>query len=136
MCQIVRLALTMSFIVKASIALAAGHTADSLDQVKANVAQKKAVLLDVREKREWADGHLAEARLFPLSELKKAASEPAGGQQIAEQLPKDKIIYCHCGSGVRVLAVAKILSDLGYDVRPLKDGYNDLIEAGFAPAAK
>lgn len=115
---------------------AAGHSTDSLEQVKDNLAQKKAILLDVREKREWDDGHLADAKLFPLSELKKAAADPGAAKKISAQLPKEKVIYCHCGSGVRVLAVAKILSDLGYDIRPLKDGYADLIDAGFPAAAK
>lgn len=115
---------------------AAGHSTDSLEQVKDNLSQKKAILLDVREKREWDDGHLADAKFFPLSELKKTAADPAAAKKVSDQLPKDKVIYCHCGSGVRVLAVAKILSDLGYDIRPLKDGYSDLIDAGFPAAAK
>src|SRR5262249_23255597 len=50
-------------------ALAAEHTKDSLDTVKQNLAAKKAVLIDVREIGEWKRGHLADARLVPLSEL-------------------------------------------------------------------
>lgn len=120
----------------ATSAWAAGHTEDSLDTVRQNLAKKKAVLLDVREKREWDGGHVAGARLMPLSELKKAAKDPAAGQKVADSLPKDQIIYCHCGSGVRVLAVANILGNMGFDVRPLKWGYDDLIESGFPKAAK
>jgi rhodanese-related sulfurtransferase len=46
-------------------------------------------------------------------------------------LPKEKVIYCHCRSGGRCLTAAEILKKLGYDVRPLKPGYRDLVEAGF-----
>lgn len=129
-------ALCVMVTLSAPVAWAAGHSTDSLEQVQASVAQKKAILLDVREKREWDAGHLADAKFFPLSELKKAATDPAAAKKLSDQLPKDKVIYCHCGSGVRVLAVGKILSDLGYDIRPLKDGYSDLIEAGFPAAPK
>lgn len=106
---------------------AAEHTKDSLDDVKKNVSDKKAVLIDVREQSEWDDGHLDSATLVPLSALKK-------GEQ-ADSLPKDRIIYAHCASGKRCLTAADILKKQGYDVRPLKAGYMDLVKAGF-PQAK
>jgi hypothetical protein len=34
------------------------HTEDSLDTVKKNLAENKAVLIDVREAAEWKRGHL------------------------------------------------------------------------------
>jgi hypothetical protein len=34
------------------------NTKDSLETVKTNVTDKKAVLVDVREKKEWDDGHI------------------------------------------------------------------------------
>jgi len=106
---------------------AAEHTKDSLDDVRKNVTDKKAVLIDVREQSEWDDGHLDSATLVPLSALKK-------GEQ-ADSLPKDRIIYAHCASGKRCLTAADILKKQGYDVRPLKAGYMDLLKAGF-PQAK
>ena len=116
-------------------AAAAEHTKDSLDKVKELMAQKKAVLIDVREQSEWNKGHLADVQLVPLSELKRAATDPAVRQKIEKSLPKDRIVYCHCGSGRRVLPAADILEKLGYDIRPLAAGYDDLREAGF-PAAR
>lgn len=116
-------------------AAAAEHTKDSLDRVKEHLAQKKAVLIDVREQGEWNKGHLADVQLVPLSEVKRAATDPAAKQKIEKSLPKDRIVYCHCASGIRVLAAADILGKLGYDIRPLSAGYDDLREAGF-PAAK
>src|SRR5262245_2760949 len=81
-------------------ARAAEHTKDSLDRVKQNLAQKKAILIDVREPAEWKRGHLESAELVPLSELKRIASDTAVKARVEKSLPKDRIIYCHCGSGV------------------------------------
>ena len=119
----------------ASIAQAqekATHTKDSLAEVKKNVESGKAVLLDVREQSEWDAGHVKGAILIPRSKL-TVDSELAG---LLKQLPKDKIIYTHCKAGGRALACGEILKKQGYDVRPLKPGYDDLIEAGFPKAEK
>lgn len=124
-----------SLLLSVSVA-AAQHTKDSLDKVKENMAQKKAILIDVREPSEWNAGHLQEAQLLPLSELKQAANDPAVQQKLEKTLPKQQIIYCHCRSGGRVLAAKGILSKLGYDIRPLAAGFDDLVAAGFTPAKK
>lgn len=116
----------------AATVIAAEHTKDSLEKVKDNLAQKKAVLLDVREQDEWNKGHLRDAQLIPLSELKRVAADPALQQKLDKSLPKDRIIYCHCASGRRVLPASDILKKLGYDIRPLTAGFDDLVEAGFA----
>lgn len=108
---------------------AAEHTADTLETVKKNLEEKKAILIDVREQAEWDAGHLAAARHVPLSKL-TADGAPAG---LAE-LPKDTIVYGHCRSGNRVLKAAPLLQKAGYDFRPLKQGYADLAEAGFKKA--
>jgi len=113
-------------------ARAAEHTKDTTETVKNAVAADRAVLLDVREQSEWDDGNLKDAKLLPLSVLKAGAK----AEDVAKIIPKDKIVYCHCGSGVRCLKAADELKKLGYDVRPLKPGYADLLKAGFAPATK
>ena len=113
-------------------ARAADHTKDTIDAVKKALADDMAVLLDVRERSEWDDGHLKDAKLLPLSVLKAGAK----AEDVARIIAKDKIVYCHCGSGVRCLKAADELKKLGYDVRPLKPGYADLLKAGFAPAGK
>ena len=109
----------------------AEHTKDSLDTVKKAVAEKKAILVDVREEEEWLAGHIAGARLVPLSTLEKGIAP----EELARTLPKDTILYCHCLAGGRCLEAAAILAPLGYDVRPLKPGYPDLVKAGF-PSVK
>ena len=112
------------------------HTKDSLDLVKKNLAEKKALLVDVREPAEWKRGHLADALLLPLSELVKRAEDKAYRAELGKKLPPKKIIYTHCRSGHRSVLAADVLKKLGYDVRPLKAGYKDLLEAGFPPAPK
>jgi len=108
----------------------AQHTTDSLDAVQQAVARQAAVLVDVREPEEWQEGHLAAARLLPLSTLERGASP----QELAKLLPRDKIIYCYCLAGGRCAEAAAILKPLGYDVRPLKPGYPQLVKAGFPSA--
>jgi phage shock protein E len=120
----------------AAIAQAANHTDDSLDKVRKNLKDNKAVLIDVREPAEWNRGHLEEASLVPLSELRKLPTDEQVQKKHAPSLPKDRIIYCHCGSGVRVLTAAAILGKLGYEIRPLAAGFEDLLEAGFPQAKK
>jgi rhodanese-related sulfurtransferase len=114
----------------ASTALA-DHTKDSLDTVKRAVAEKQAIIVDVREPEEWEQGHVAGAKLIPLSVLEKGVNP----QELARVLPKDKIIYCHCLAGGRCMDAAEILKPMGYDVRALKPGYPQLEKAGF-PTAK
>ena len=104
---------------------------DPLSTVRENVATHKAVLVDVREPGEWKEGHVDGAISLPLSSLKKGVDTSA----FEQQLPKDKIVYTHCVMGVRALKAAKILEKLGYNVRPLTAGYEQLIKAGFAKAA-
>jgi len=104
---------------------------DPLPTVQENVATHKAVLVDVREPGEWKEGHVEGAISLPLSSLK----ENVDSSVLEHQVPKDKIVYTHCVMGVRALKAAKILEKLGYNVRPLKDGYEDLVKAGFAKAA-
>lgn len=114
----------------ASVGYAADHTKDTIDMVKKAIMEGTAVLVDVREKSEWDDGHLKDAKLIPLSVLKEGGKP----EEVAKQIPKGKIVYCHCASGKRCLKAADELKKLGYEVRPLKAGYADLLEAGFAPA--
>jgi rhodanese-related sulfurtransferase len=113
-----------------SLAPAAEHTKDSLTTVKKNIEDKKAVLVDVREKSEWEAGHIEGAVLLPSSELKAGIDK----ERLAKQLPKDKIVYTHCAAGKRSLSACDILQKLGYEVRPLKPGYQDLLKSGFNKA--
>jgi len=102
---------------------------DSLDAVKKNVAEKKAVLVDVRSEEEWKKGHLADALFLPVTSLRKGGD----AKKVAATLPKNKktILYTFCVVGMRAKAAAKTLGKYGYTVRPLKPGYEELLDAGF-----
>jgi len=106
------------------------HTKDSLDTVKANLKEGKALIIDVREQREWDAGHLNGAILMPMSKLNKDEQLP----ELLKLLPIVKIIYTHCKAGGRALTAVDTLKQHGYDVRPLKPGYDDLLKAGFEKA--
>ncbi len=121
-----RIALLLALITAPALLLAAEHTKDSLETVKKATADKTAVLVDVREADEWKEGHVKGATFLPLSELKEANAEA-----VAKKLPKDKIIYTHCRAGRRSVAAADLLLKMGYDVRPLKPGFEDIMKAGF-----
>jgi phage shock protein E len=114
----------------APMVMAIDHTMDELSTVRRNVDEKKAVIVDVREESEWKAGHLNAATHLPLSEIRKNLDVEA----VKKKLPKNKIVYTHCKVGARALTSALILERLGYDVRPLKPGYDELIRAGFPKA--
>ena len=111
--------------------LAGTHTEDTLAKVKHDVMAQDAILIDVREPKEWSRGHLSLAQSLPLSELRTTTEN-----NLHDRLPGNKIIYCHCLSGSRCLEAASILLSRGYDARALKPGYPDLIDAGFTQATK
>ena len=102
-------------------------TKDSLDVVKRGIAEKKAVLLDVREKDEWDHGHLKDAVNLPLSAIEKGTTS----DDLEKIAGKETIIYLHCAAGARSLEAAKRLANTGRDLRSLKPGYRDLVKAGF-----
>lgn len=112
------------------IVYAADHTSDSLDTVKKSVGAGKAILVDVREVEEWQDGHLKDAKHLALSDLK--AGVPA--ERLKKVVPPGSVVYLHCAAGGRCLVAADVLKKQGYDVRPLKAGYERLLKEGFEKA--
>ena len=114
------------------------HATDSLDKVLQAVKDKKAILIDVREKLEWDRGHLKEAKLLPLSVLKNGSASTELGKAVPKDLSKDTIIYVHCASGYRCLEAAPLIRKQGYETRALPAGYKELLKSGFtqAPADK
>ena len=113
------------------------YTKDSLSTIKQRLDEEKAVLIDVREKNEWEAGHLAAAELIPLTEIGKKIDDAEFLAMLRKNLPSDKPIYLHCKAGGRCLIAQKELKKaLGadYDLRPLKPGYQELLDAGFKKA--
>jgi rhodanese-related sulfurtransferase len=106
------------------------NTKDSLEIVKKNVTEEKAVLVDVREKTEWDEGHIEGSIFLPLSALKKGLSN----EDLAKTLPEERILYTFCVVGKRAITAGTILENHGYEVRALKPGYKELVKAGFKKA--
>lgn len=110
------------------------HTKDSMEKIMSLVKEKKAYLIDVREKKEWDAGHLKEARFVPLSLLKSNPPAEEIRKLVPKDLPKGTILYLHCASGFRCLDAAPLLRKQGYEVRALSVGFKDLLKAGFEQA--
>jgi rhodanese-related sulfurtransferase len=106
------------------------HTKDSLDVVRKNVEQGKAVLVDVRSEQEWKQGHIEGSIFVPVTSLRKGGDPKV----LAKKLPRKKVLYTFCVVGMRSKTAAVALEKHGYTVRALKPGYEDLLEAGFKKA--
>ncbi len=109
----------------------AGHTEDTLEDVQAVLKDQTAIFLDVRERTEWEQGHLASARFFPLSDI---THREQSGTLEPLNLARNQIIYTYCRSGNRSVKAANILKNQGYDARALKPGLQELSEFGFEAA--
>lgn len=69
------------------------------------LVENNAFIVDVREKHEYALGHLKNAVNIPLSEIRERINE----------IPKDKPVYLHCRSSQRSYNAAMALQNMGYD---------------------
>jgi rhodanese-related sulfurtransferase len=87
-------------------AQAAGHT--------------DAVVLDVREAAELAEGRIAGSKHIPLGQLPARAFE----------LDRDRPVITVCRSGGRSSQAAQFLTDHGYDVANLAGGMSAWTAAG------
>jgi rhodanese-related sulfurtransferase len=80
-------------------------------------------VIDVREPREWSEGHLAGARLAPLGEFR---ANPKAS------LRRDGVVFV-CAAGVRSETAARIAASLGFSrVYNLTGGTRAWVRAGFA----
>lgn len=89
-----------------------------------------AVLIDVREKDEIAEGMAARGEWFPLS--KAESSQPADQAEFKSflaKLPKDKKIILYCRSGNRSGKFAAILEAQGFKTANM-GGFEDWKAAG------
>lgn len=107
-------------------------TEDSLKVVRKAVDEKQAALVDVRSQKEWDKGHVAGAIFLPVTALTDDLDE----QRLGKALPKKGIYYIHCAVGIRATRAGEYLEKRGYQVKVLKPGYQQLIEAGFKPATE
>lgn len=112
------------------------HTEESIEDMKKRVAAGEAVMVDVREPREWAGGYIDGAVLLSMSEVNQSREKDAFEKLVENKLPKNKILYVHCAKGGRALGAARWFHELGYDARPVKPGFEQLADGGVGKAAK
>jgi rhodanese-related sulfurtransferase len=82
------------------------------EEAARKVESGEAVLIDVREPEEWADGVAEPALLLPLSDLRGARQQWRSA--LAEHRDKELILYCRTGN--RSGAAASILEKEGFRV--------------------
>jgi len=108
-----------------AMALAADYTKDNVEVIKAKVQKGEVVLIDVREKNEWDEGHVSGAKLLSLSKLSKGATK----EEIESVVGKDKVVYLHCKAGIRCMKAAEILEKQGFKVQPINLPLGDLVKS-------
>ncbi len=81
--------------------------------------KQNGILIDVRSKQEYAEGHLPDAILIPLYDLE---------EEIEEKEPnKQRIIVLYCSSGARSKQAKMKLEQMGYsNVFHIKGGLNNI----------
>jgi rhodanese-related sulfurtransferase len=92
-----------------------------------------ALVLDVREPREFLERRVAGAKNVPrgLLELKAAADSPVNDPELADHPEEHVVVYCTKSPSARSLFAAQTLATLGYtNVRVLEGGLNAWGEAG------
>jgi len=101
----------------------------TVEQARARLAvNPQAVLVDVREDAEWADGHAAEARHLGRGVLER---------DIEKMFPdRDREFILYCGGGYRSALACDVAQRMGYrNVASLIGGYKAMLATGW-PMAK
>lgn len=77
------------------------------------LVEENAQIIDVREEREYENGHVINAKNIPMSQIRKRVTE----------IDKTKPVYVHCRTSQRSYNVALFLQQLGYDVYNISGSY-------------
>ncbi len=116
------IALTMPALILAMRSYALADSAVSPAQAAALIKDKTDLqLIDVRTPDEYAEGHLAKAKLIPLQELERRVAE----------IDKGKPVLLYCRSGHRSGNALKLLQSKGYtQAKHIEGGLNAWQAAG------
>ena len=80
------------------------YTVKNIDTLKTLAQEKQALLVDVREPKEYASGHIKGAINIPLPDL----------TQNLNQIPKNRPVILYCSTGYRTAMGVMALQMLGY----------------------
>ena len=93
----------------------------TVHNLKAALDEGSALIIDVREPYEYADGHVPGAELMPLMTVP---------QRVAE-LPTDQPVYVVCAVGRRSAQAAAFLATRGVDAINVDGGTGEWVAAGY-----
>ena len=91
-----------------------------------NYNKENTILLDVRSKTEFNNGHIEGAENIPVDELRKNLNK----------LDKNKEILEYCQVGLRGYIASRILSQNGFKVKNMTGGYKNASLLSFIPKSK
>jgi rhodanese-related sulfurtransferase len=113
------------FLFISSFTLQAASDVISPAEASSLYAEKKAVIVDVRENDEWKVEHIAGAVHIPLDQLKDRLPEL--------QAYKDTMVIAQCRGGKRSLKAMEVLKSAGFSkVYSMDGGLQSWTEQGFA----
>lgn len=93
----------------------------TVHELKGVLDSGAAVVIDVREPDEFAQGHVPGARLAPLQTV----------PTLVGQLPADQPVYLVCAVGGRSAQAAAYLAQHGVDAINVDGGTSDWLGAGY-----
>ena len=118
---------TEAFDVEAAVSLFAAsipegwYAIGDTDAFKEAVAASDALVIDVREESEYAEGHIMDAINIPIRTL----------ADNVDKIPTDRQVFIYCKSGWRAGLATSSLGMMGYDnVLAYPPGWNGWTEAG------
>lgn len=86
--------------------------------------KKDVIILDVRTKEEFNDGHLADAKSFPLGRIDMDLDELYGYE--------DRPILVYCERGGRSFQASEVLENNGFNnIYNMLGGYTSWVNASF-----
>nr|WP_187358821.1 rhodanese-like domain-containing protein [Pseudoduganella aquatica] len=92
------------------------------------INRAKTTILDVREAKEYAEGHLPDAKHIPAGELK---------QRMAElDKFKNRTVVVVCQKGARAFGAAKLLAGAGFENVVVLEGGQSAWQTAGLPLAK
>lgn len=98
----------------------------SSEEFKQKLAEERGVIIDVRTKAEYNEGHLADTDLqfdFLNGEF----------EEQLDQMDTEKTYYLYCRTGNRSGKGARIMQERGFTNVYNAGGYEDLVSDGFEP---
>ncbi|PSB11282.1 rhodanese-like domain-containing protein [Pleurocapsa sp. CCALA 161] len=81
------------------------YTVQKIDALKTLTKEKQALLVDIRQPKEYAHGHIKGAINLPLRDI----------TQNLDQIPKDRPVVLYCATGYRTAMGVMALQMLEYD---------------------